>query len=265
MVQKKPKKKTGKKVAAAPLAVKKQEVKKVVNPLFEKRPRNFGIGQDIQPKRDLSRFVRWPKYVRIQRQKAVLQKRLKVPPPINQFTQTLDKQTATQLFKILEKYRPETAAAKKQRLKARAEQKVAKKEDTPTKKPNTLAQGANSVTRLVEQKKAQIVAIAHDVEPVELVLFLPALCRKMGVPYCIVKGKARLGMLVHRKTCAAVALTNVDSGDRTALTKVLEAVKTNYNDRYEEIKRHWGGGLLGSKSAARIAKLEKAKAAADAI
>lgn len=41
----KPKKKTGKKVAAAPLAVKKQEVQKVVNPLFEKRPRNFGIGK----------------------------------------------------------------------------------------------------------------------------------------------------------------------------------------------------------------------------
>ena len=45
------------------------------------------VGQDIQPKRDLTRFVRWPKYVRLQRQKAVLQKRLKVPPMINQFSQ----------------------------------------------------------------------------------------------------------------------------------------------------------------------------------
>ncbi|XP_075226754.1 ribosomal protein L7A [Lycorma delicatula] len=260
MVQKKPKKKVGKKVAAAPLAVKKQEVKKVVNPLFEKRPRNFGIGQDIQPKRDLSRFVKWPKYVRIQRQKAVLQKRLKVPPPINQFTQALDKQTATQLFKILEKYKPETAEAKKARLKARAETKVAKKEDAPTKRPNVLRQGCNTVTKLIEQKKAQVVVIAHDVDPIELVLFMPALCRKMGVPYCIIKGKARLGRLVNRKTCTCVALTQVDFGDRATLTKVVEAVKTNYNDRYEEIKRHWGGGMLGSKSAARIAKLEKAKA-----
>merc|ERR1712198_68919 len=60
------KKGKGKKVAAAPLAVKRQEVKRVVNPLFEKRTRNFGIGQDIQPTRDLSRFVRWPKYIRLQ-------------------------------------------------------------------------------------------------------------------------------------------------------------------------------------------------------
>ena len=50
-------------------------------------------GGDIQPKRDLSRFVRWPKYIRLQRQKSVLYQRLKVPPSINQFTQTLDKQT----------------------------------------------------------------------------------------------------------------------------------------------------------------------------
>ena len=56
------------------------------------------LGQNIQPKRDLSRFVKWPKYIRVQRQKAVLQKRLKVPPTINQFTQTLDKQTGNYLL-----------------------------------------------------------------------------------------------------------------------------------------------------------------------
>merc|ERR1712190_160553 len=123
MVQKKGKK--GKKVAAAPLAVKKPEAKRVVNPLFEKRPRNFGIGQDIQPKRDLSHFVRWPKYIRLQRQKAVLQKRLKVPPPINQFTQVVDKQTAKQFFKLLDKYRPESKQAKKETLRARAEARAA--------------------------------------------------------------------------------------------------------------------------------------------
>lgn len=94
----------------------------------------------------------------------------------------------------------------------------------------------------------------------QVVLFLPALCRKMGVPYCIIKGKSRLGLLVRRKTCSTVALTQTDTADRTNFTKVVDAVKVNYNDRQDEIRRHWGGGLLGSKSLARIAKLEKAKA-----
>lgn len=38
--------------------------------------------------------------------------------------------------------------------------------------------------------------IAHDVDPIELVVWLPALCRKMEIPYCIVKGKARLGTVI---------------------------------------------------------------------
>lgn len=205
------KKAKGKKVAPAPAVVKKQEAKKVVNPLFEKRPKNFGIGQDIQPKRDLTRFVKWPRYIRLQRQRAILYKRLKVPPAINQFTQALDRQTATQLLKLAHKYRPETKQEKKQRLLARAEKKAAGKGDVPTKRPPVLRAGVNTVTTLVENKKAQLVVIAHDVDPIELVVFLPALCRKMGVPYCIIKGKARLGRLVHRKTCTTVAFTQVNS------------------------------------------------------
>ena len=92
------KKAKGKKVAPAPAMVKKQEAKKVVNPLFEKRPKNFGIGQDIQPKRDLTRFVKWPRYISLQRQRAILYKRLKVPPALNQFTQALDRQTGAALW-----------------------------------------------------------------------------------------------------------------------------------------------------------------------
>merc|ERR1712243_178875 len=250
----------GKKVAAAPLAVKKPEQKRVVSPLFEKRPRNFGIGQDIQPKRDLSRFVRWPKYIRLQRQKAVLQTRLKEPPPINQFSQALDKQTATQLFKLLDKYRPETKQDKKERLRERAEARAAGKDDKPTKRGPVVRHGVNTVTTLVEKKKAKLVVIANDVDPIELVLFLPALCRKMGVPYCIVKNKARLGRVSRRKTTSCMAITQVESSDRSSLAKIVETVKTNYNERADEIRKHWGGGSLGSKSAAKVAKLEKIKA-----
>lgn len=79
----------------------------------------------------------------------------------------------------------------------------------------------------------------------------------MGIPYCIIKGKARLGRLVNRKTCTALALQQIDSGDRPTLSKLVETIKNNYNERYEEIRKHWGGGTLGPKSMARLAKLEK--------
>merc|ERR1719463_169433 len=253
-------KKGKKKVAAVPATMRKAEApKKVVNPLFEKRPKNFGIGQDIQPKRDLSRFVKWPKYIRLQRQRAILYKRLKVPPSINQFTQALDRQTATQLFRLMDKYRPEQKKQKQARLQERAEGRVAGKADKPSKRLPVVRSGVNTVTKLVESKRAQLVVIAHDVYPIEIVLFLPALCRKMGVPYCIVKGKARLGRVVHRKTCTSLAFTNVNPEDRPSLNKLVESIKTNFNDRFEELRKHWGGGVMGSKSQARVAKLEKAK------
>ena len=85
-------------------------------------------GQDIRPQTDLTRFVKWPEYVRLQRQKVILHQRLKVPPAIAQFSHTLDKNTATQLFKLLNKYRPESKQEKKARLTAAAASAAEEKE-----------------------------------------------------------------------------------------------------------------------------------------
>jgi large subunit ribosomal protein L7Ae len=91
-----------------------------------------GPRQDIQLRRDLTRFIKWPGYIRLKQQRAILYKWLKIPPAINQFTQALDRQTATQLLKLAHKYRPETKQEKKQRLLARAEKKAAGKGDVST-------------------------------------------------------------------------------------------------------------------------------------
>lgn len=111
------------------------------------------------------------------------------------------------------------------------------------------------------------------------------------------------GKFSHLNTSVGTALTifslffffflfpPTPSEDKGALAKLVEAIKTNYNDRYEEvnshysissvyisqilkqivqiltvrnlifqIRRHWGGNIMGPKSTARITKLEKAKA-----
>lgn len=72
-------KQAAKKVPAAPIPAKKEtKVKVVKSRLIEKKPRNFSVGNDIQPKRDLTRYVKWPKYINLQRKKRVLLQRLKV-------------------------------------------------------------------------------------------------------------------------------------------------------------------------------------------
>ena len=55
---------------------------------------------------------------------------------------------ATQAFKLLDKYRPETKEAKKLRLKERAEAKAAGKEDAPSKRAPVVRAGINTVTTL---------------------------------------------------------------------------------------------------------------------
>jgi large subunit ribosomal protein L7Ae len=106
--------------------------------------------------------------VRLQRQKAILKKRLKVPPAVNQFTRTLDKNTATALFKLFNKYRPETKQEKKARLSAAAEKVAEGGKAEQGAKPMFVKYGINHLTALIENKKPALVAIADDVDPIEV-------------------------------------------------------------------------------------------------
>lgn len=76
----------------------------------------------------------------------------------------------------------------------------------------------------------------------------------MGVPYCIVKNKARLGTVIHKKTATALAITDVREQDEAALASLIQAINVNFTDKFEEIRRTWGGGIMGVKSQARTAK-----------
>lgn len=188
--------------------------------------------------------------------------RLKVPPALNQFSYTLDKNQAANLLKLLAKYKPETKKEKKDRLKKEAEAKDAKKGS----KPMNLKFGMNHVTTLVEEGKAKLVVLAHDVDPIELLVFLPALCRKKGIPFCIVKGKARLGKLVHQKTATCVAVTEVAKEDQQDLDMMVKNFKSQYNENIE-LRRKQGGGIMGIKNThkmaarAKLAEIELAKKA----
>jgi len=224
--------------------------------LFVKDARDYRIGRDVQPKRDVSRFVKWPLYVRLQRQRAILKKRLKVPPAIHQFSRTLDKNQAANLFRLLSNYRPETLQEKKKRRLETAKEEVKAQEAGAAAsagdakkgaKPLFVKYGLGHITSLVESKKAKLVVIAHDVDPIELVVWLPALCRKMDVPFCIVKGRSRLGQLVHKKQATAVAVCEVRKEDQAKLDQIVGAIRPMYNEDVTAMRK-WGGGILGIKA-----------------
>ena len=197
----------------------------------------------------------------MQRQRVILQQRLKVPPAIAQFSNTLDKNTATALFKLMNKYRPESKQEKKARLDAVAKEVAAGNKVDPKadgKKPLFVKYGLNHCVALIEAKKANLVVIADDVDPIELVVFIPALCRKMGIPYVIVKSSSRLGAVVHLKRTAIAVIQDVRSEDERELADLVSAAKANYLDKYDVARRHWGGGIRGNKSVEKLRKRARA-------
>lgn len=150
------------------------------------------------------------------------------------------------IFRLFGKYAPETAAEKKARL---VEEAKAEAEGKPVEKkaPVVVRYGLDNVTKLVEKKKAKLVLIANDVDPLELVMWLPALCHKMGVAYAIVAGKAKLGALVHQKTATCVCLTSVNPQDEAALAACQETCNT-----HSKIEKKWGGGIMGLKTQRKL-------------
>eukprot|EP01056_Protomagalhaensia_sp_Gyna25_P005415 Protomagalhaensia_sp_Gyna_25__5414@NODE_701_length_2813_cov_801_123648_g547_i0_p2_GENE_NODE_701_length_2813_cov_801_123648_g547_i0NODE_701_length_2813_cov_801_123648_g547_i0_p2_ORF_typecomplete_len225_score54_64Ribosomal_L7Ae/PF01248_26/1_6e25TROVE/PF05731_11/0_087_NODE_701_length_2813_cov_801_123648_g547_i062736 len=203
---------------------------KAKHPFLESKRPIDGPGHMKPRGMDLTRFVRYPKSIQIQRKKAVLLHRLKTPGAIKQFRDAINKNEATQLFRLLMKYRPETAQAKKERLVNEAKAREEGKEPQ-SKRPVVVKSGLNHVTDLVEQKKAKLVIIAHDVDPIELVVWLPSLCKKMQVPYCIVKGKARLGTIIHKKTTACLALDSVRKEDQAELDQLIQNFMPQFNEK----------------------------------
>ena len=49
----------------------------------------------------------------------------------------------------------------------------------------------------------------------------------MGIPYVIVKGKARLGTVVHKKIAAVLSLQDIKSEDKRELATLISAAKVN--------------------------------------
>merc|ERR1739841_29292 len=176
---------------------------------------------------------------------------------MGQFNSAIDKNQASTLLRLLKKYVPETREAKKKRLMEMAQQKKDGQEGK-TKKPQVIKYGINHVTTLIENKQAKLVVIPHDVDPLELVVWLPALCRKKEVPFCFIKGKARLGQLVHKKTASCVAVTAVKREDQAEFEKLCDNFNASFNEN-TDLRRRWGGGIMGLKSQHVTQKKERAK------
>lgn len=88
-----------------------------------------------------------------------------------------------------------------------------------------IRKGTNEVTKLVERGETQMVVMAEDVSPPEILMHMPALCEERSVPYAYVPSKAELGNACGlEKPTAAVAILDAAKG-KPVLEDLAEKLK----------------------------------------
>lgn len=72
--------------------------------------------------------------------------------------------------------------------------------------------GTNETTKAIERGNVKLVVMAEDVDPPEILAYLPPLCEERDVPYGYVPNKRELGSAAGIEVSAA-SVAVVDAGD----------------------------------------------------
>ena len=112
----------------------KEKLKLQKNPLSHPSPKNFRHGNDIRPRIIKSQFMKFPRYVQLQRQKKILMKRKKCSPSLAKFFEPLNKDNFKKIFRIIENYSSESKKEKKERFQKEVKEKM--KDDKKKKEKN---------------------------------------------------------------------------------------------------------------------------------
>ena len=86
-----------------------------------------------------------------------------------------------------------------------------------------LKKGSNEVTKAAERGTAQMVVMAENVNPAELLAHIPLICKEKSIPFIYVEDQSYLaeaaGMTTGAKT-AAIAVMEVGKGAQDAFNGV---------------------------------------------
>jgi len=86
--------------------------------------------------------------------------------------------------------------------------------------------GTNEATKAIEKGTAQLVIIAEDVDPPEVVMHIPSLCDEKKIPFVYVPNKIELGRASGIDVpCASIAIAEAGEGKNQLKDIVKEIEK----------------------------------------
>lgn len=87
-----------------------------------------------------------------------------------------------------------------------------------------LRKGSNEATKAIERGLARLVVVAEDVEPEEIVMHLPVLCREKKIPFVFVPTRQELGAAAGISVSTA-AIAIIDEGKaKKDIEEIIEKV-----------------------------------------
>merc|ERR1711977_516739 len=90
-----------------------------------------------------------------------------------------------------------------------------------------LKKGANEATKTLNRGISELIVLAADTEPIEILLHLPLLCEDKNVPYVFVPSKQALGRAcgVSRPVIACSVTTSEGSQLKPQIEKLKDAIE----------------------------------------
>lgn len=90
-----------------------------------------------------------------------------------------------------------------------------------------LRKGANEATKTLNRGTTDLIILAADTEPLEIILHLPLLCEDKNVPYIFVKSKMALGRAcgVSRPVVACSILSHEGSQISSQIRELKDAIE----------------------------------------
>jgi len=99
------------------------------------------------------------------------------------------------------------------------------------KNTGKIRKGTNETTKSIERGEAKLVVIAGDVQPPEITMHLPVLCKEKKIPYVYVESKKTLGkscgLDISVASVALASFTDYDKDGDSIAKRCKELAKIN--------------------------------------
>lgn len=93
------------------------------------------------------------------------------------------------------------------------------------KESGNIRKGVNETTKAIERGIAKLVVVAKDVQPEEIVMHIPAICKEKKAPYIFVESKEELGKAVGLEVSTAAVAVVEEGRGKKQVEEVVEKIK----------------------------------------